>query len=1263
MLQHSEDTDYQHSTNQATMSQHPEDRRSNDPLPVQRKLKILQWNIQGLRGKAHEVQEAIFREGMDIVLLQETLVPASYTFRVTGYSVHALPKGEGRQGCMTLVRNTLPHQRISRPADCGEGVEVVAVELDLPSTKLEVYNIYRSQRHILELGELLTLASQENILVAGDFNGHHPVLQSISQTNLTGRHLAHLLEEVPNIRLLNNGEATHRDGGRLDLTLASETLAEGANWWVHPHLMSDHSAIVTTLQLQLPPRMVLPPRWLVQRADWTAYRKHMEDWWATYIPSEDLDQLEEDLTQALTRAADAAIPKSSPNHHHRRDWWFRTERVIELRSRVRAVQKVYKRYPTPANRSLLAEVVADCRRGSREAKENKWLEWCASFDEHTSLGALWTKIRVATGKRPSAPPAHSDPLGEAERLTVHFAERGSTEQLPRSSRILLEALRPGRMNRVAAAIEEQDETDHPFTMEELQRNRTQRPDTASGADGITYSMLQTAGRPGDEAFLQVLNRSWREGRLPYVWKGGDIRAIRKHSDPVKLRPLTLLRCMAKQAENLVRARLEWRIGPLHPHLFGFTRGRSTIDSITNLLSLIDNSPAVVVFLDMEKAFELACADSILEALVKRGVKGRLLAWLSDYLRGRHARVKFQGQVANYHDFPNGTPQGGILSPLLFNLLMAILVSLVFPENVELLSYADDLVLVVKGTAANKIEKAQQALTRIVDECDVLGLKVSAVKTHAMVFRAKDPQTHLHIRHTQVEWVKEHQYLGVWLDKGLKFSRQVTYLVERMNARHSMMRAMTRPLIGASPAVLRLYYIHAIRPLVDYSAPTLITLSDKMCQKLEVVQNKAMRTILGAPRWTSITIMLSELGLVPLKDRITQLMAGRVASILNRGSDTEAQKKLRNLQGHIPNKSRWIKAAVNSIVTLVDVWPLLTQGPDVTSPTYTESPPWEETKLEVTYTRLPSAKAHCLPQEMRQQALMGMDSLQGPHHAVYYTDGSVNPTTGTAGAACISNGVSVAWRTSDHSSTLQTELVGILAALDNAQNRPEPTVVIHTDSKTALQSLKQRRHKDNIQVVTTILGMVQGLVDNGRRVIINWIPSHVGLHGNERADELARRASSRPVVDYVVLPSIRQMKAKARHTTRTLACQAQRQAEGTLRSAAWYAKTSGRSPLNPTLQRCRRDATHLHRLRLGYRTWAEINHPQEPRECEHCNQPSRQPLLHYLTECQATVGLRSPAAPPGAATPEETAARIVYNLTESRDPEPFLAILRKAPPPR
>ena len=1199
-----------------------------------------------------------------MILLQETIAPASFTFRVTGYSVYPLPQEDGRRGCMTIVRNTIPHRRVPRPVHCGDGVEVIAVELDLPTTQLQVYNIYRSQRKLLEIGELLTTARHENLLVAGDFNAHHPILKSVSRTNPTGIHLANILEEEPGVRLLNNGDATHRDGGRLDLTLTSEEMTAGASWWVHPTLTSDHFGIVTTLRLELPPSPVLPPRWDTKRADWLLFRRTVEAWWLSYEPPEDLDQLEDDFTQAISFAADVSMPKISTNRRRRQDWWFRTERVVELRRRVKAVRKLYRQCPSPHNRSLLSEVVLHSRQVSRKAKEDKWLEWCASFDACTTLTELWNKLRVATNRQPAPPPVHPHPQAEAQGLTEHFAERGSSDQLPAASRYLLEALRPGRRARVAAACNEPDVTDHPFTMEELNRSRRHRPDTASGADGITYSMLHTVGPAGDTAFLLILNHSWEEGRLPFVWKGGDIKAIRKRGDPTKLRPITLLCCPAKQAESLVLARLEWRVGPFHPHLFGFARGRSTHDSITNLMALINNRPAVVVFIDMEKAFELANADAILDTLVGKGVKGRLLTWVKDYLYDRHARVKYQGRVAEYQDFPNGTPQGGVLSPFLFNLLMEVLVGLDFPNHINLLSYADDLVLVVTGSSANKIRAAQTALNTIADKCDELGLKVSAEKTRAMVFKDEDPVTHLHFRHSRLVWVAEHMYLGIWLDKQLKFGKQVAYLEERTEARHSVMRAMTGRNAGASPAVLRKFYIHAIRPLVDYSAPVLINLADNHQKKLEQIQNKAMRTILGAPTWTSVVNMRSETGLVSLNDRVRQLMAGRVASILHRDSNIAASRKFTSPQIQtLCRDSIWLKAAADCLMSLVDIWPQVTGGPDLPPPTYTAPAPWESPTLGITFTALPASKAQCAPQEMRQRALMRMNELHGPSCAVYFTDGSVDPTKGTAGAAFVSQEVSEAWRTSDHCSTLQVELVGILGALTHAQTRDESSIIIHTDSRAALQTLLQPQHKDNVSLVTNILGLANRLAHSGKQIQLNWIPSHVGICGNMRADDAARRATMRPNIDCAVRLSLRQTKERIRGATWAIAHRQRQIAAGTLRSVAWYAKTSNGASLDPTFQRKRRDAVLLHRLRLGYRTWDEIASPREPRQCEHCRYLASYPLLHYLLECPSTVGLRRPLTAPTPASQVDRAAQIVRSLTESHDPEPLLRVLHLTPPPR
>ena len=67
----------------------------------------------------------------------------------------------------------------------------------------------------------------------------------------------------------------------------------------------------------------------------------------------------------------------------------------------------------------------------------------------------------------------------------------------------------------------------------------------------------------------------------------------------------------------------------------------------------------------------------------------------------------------------------------------------------------------------------------------------------------------------------------------------------MQARINVMRAMTRPGAGATYSVLRLYYVQAVRSLVDYCAPVLAAVSPSQQERPEVAQNGALRTMVGA----------------------------------------------------------------------------------------------------------------------------------------------------------------------------------------------------------------------------------------------------------------------------------------------------------------------------------------------------------------------------------------------------------------------------------
>ncbi|KAK3892275.1 hypothetical protein Pcinc_003896 [Petrolisthes cinctipes] len=334
------------------------------------------------------------------------------------------------------------------------------------------------------------------------------MLQSPSPTNETGRHLAVLLEDIPHVRLLNTGEATYTQGGRLDLTLVSSDLAADAIWQVHPTLTSDHFTTLTSLPVAPPVLPRPPPRWNIRRADWSRFQASLDEWWADYQPPDDLHQQERDLTAAIQTAATTAIPMCAPSRRHQTDWWYYNDEVREHNHRVNLHRKLYKKRPNPNNLRLLQQVVARARQVSLRAKEDKWLEWCATFSQHTSLGQMWRSVRMSSGAAPPRPAAHPHPQQEAERLATTFTSRGSSDQLPLHTRRTQQQLQPHRDEAVREAMEVADMTDRPFSLQELQQAKRRGHDTATGADGVPYSMLAHAGPAGDTALWKNLRDTY-----------------------------------------------------------------------------------------------------------------------------------------------------------------------------------------------------------------------------------------------------------------------------------------------------------------------------------------------------------------------------------------------------------------------------------------------------------------------------------------------------------------------------------------------------------------------------------------------------------------------------------------------------------------------------------------------------------------------------------------------------------------------------------
>ena len=101
--------------------------------------------------------------------------------------------------------------------------------------------------------------------------------------------------------------------------------------------------------------------------------------------------------------------------------------------------------------------------------------------------------------------------------------------------------------------------------------------------------------------------------------------------------------------------------------------------------------ALGVFLDIRSAFDLISHGAILGALFGVGVEGGVLNLISSLLCQWEVEVKRNGtnccRVLN-----DGTPQGGVLSPLLWNLVKGQLLQSMNQQPVHAQAYVDDIVL-------------------------------------------------------------------------------------------------------------------------------------------------------------------------------------------------------------------------------------------------------------------------------------------------------------------------------------------------------------------------------------------------------------------------------------------------------------------------------------------------------------------------------------------------------------------------------------------
>ena len=238
-----------------------------------------------------------------------------------------------------------------------------------------------------------------------------------------------------------------------------------------------------------------------------------------------------------------------------------------------------------------------------------------------------------------------------------------------------------------------------FTLDELQQSISRCGNTSMGPDKIHYAFFRHLQGEQLQVILAMINCIWRQGRLPDEWKHPIIVPLLKPGKPKvyaeSYRPTQLTSCFCKVMERMVAQRLTWFVESkqlISKYQCAFKKGRSTTDHLVRLESEVRrgffyHQYTLAVFFDLKSAYNLTSKAALLTKMYNLGFRGRLMHFIDSYLDNRTFQVR-NGVLSDTFQQQNGLVQGGVLSPILFNIMINDIFDNI-DEDVSRAIYADD----------------------------------------------------------------------------------------------------------------------------------------------------------------------------------------------------------------------------------------------------------------------------------------------------------------------------------------------------------------------------------------------------------------------------------------------------------------------------------------------------------------------------------------------------------------------------------------------
>ena len=882
------------------------------------------FNAQSMCNKVRGVLELLNDKRIDICCITETWFTSKEDtrfaeIREAGFDVLNTPR-KGRGGGVAFVFNTEKMKPVGNKVTGFKSFEVTECVIKSSNKIIRLCAIYRTTQAKSKLkynetkitafldeferylDDLITKSGYP--ILCGDFNFH------VDQDDDSYANKFISLYKSKGFTQHVKGP-THYSGSTLDLVLSLHSAIDAVpindlNVDTNTGTTSDHYFISFTLPVEvsfnrIEPKIDCKDVREFSKLDIMSFR---EDLFFSPVNFSDFESVEH-AVQMYMDTLEGILDKHAPwvsrkFHQNRSPWW--DVRCQQARTEARRAQRKSKK--NPDNSELLEIYNEKCidKAIIIDQARNSFYDEKLSSVKGDSKGT-YRVINHLLGQEVGVNklPNDKDDITIAKRFCEFFdskvktiysnieeslAEPENVYQMPFS-----DTLSPNNLS----SFQE-------VSIDELLELANNLPDKSCTLDAIPAWLFKKCLPELIRIIHYIVNESLKSGNFPDAFKTAVVRpSLKKMNLDCDIlnnyRPISNLPYVSKLLERVVHNQLVNHIeenGLFANFQSAYRKYHSCETAVlkiqNDLLMMLDKKENVVLLLlDLSAAFDTINHALLLKKLQnKYGITGTVLNWIQSYLSGRKFKVVINKSSSSDCLLEIGVPQGSILGPLLFILYTKDLEDIITKFGLSVHLYADDtqvyfsfnvhsstpdLTAIKECFAEVKLWMSYNFLKLNDDKTEFIdiGYYISPIQSLDLGDSASD---------LLVSPVLAAKNLGFHFDHQLSMDDQINHISQicYLNLRN------IRRIGSRLTHDLKVQLVHAhILSMIDYCNSSYAGVTDRNLQKLQKIQNNAVRFIFklnGKSKWTSISPYLKKLHFLPVLYRIQFKVALLVFKCIN-----------------------------------------------------------------------------------------------------------------------------------------------------------------------------------------------------------------------------------------------------------------------------------------------------------------------------------------------------------------------------------------------